>query len=323
MTTLICTGTMFSGWQSVTNAFESVESKQNPLKNELSALNAKICGQRFTDIEELNWGPFTPEEEHLNFASELISKTNETPIFVWADNNSSLLLDFWNAAAKDAKFLLFYSSPEYELSSYFKTNPFNAKEIERIIECWVTRLRAMLTFFMNNREHCLLVNVQTVKSEYGLFTQTIKEKFDLDSEHEPSVADMQPENFNLMEYVTATLMFENDTAAEIFDEVRSAATVIAGNDSNTRDIQARVEKLTPDFLNKVAQLTQFGNDFKKISDELTMTNLQLHQTQEELEFFYLSERDTATLNEQYVDFLNNDPLIRLARLARVSETSEQ
>ena len=110
--------------------------------------------------------------------------------------------------------------------------------------------------------------------------------------------------------------------SELFDEVRSAATVIDDNAMSLQGVQSRAENLIPAILEKINHHEQFETDLKHLAEELTNTSLQLHQTQKELEHYYLKERETSAFFEKYIEQIGQKPVLKLARLVRLSENSK-
>ena len=319
---LICSGSLFSHWQIVHDQNMQAGSPHHVFYAELTALNAEICREQMPGAHELNWKPFSPDESYTRKAIQLLSSAQNEPQLAWADSNSSLLLNFWHRACEDARFVLFYSSPEYELANYICEFSFDSSTINDVIDAWVVRTRAMLTFFMNARGKCLLVDAESAMRDPGELLRTINEVLGAGLTIPAKGNNQISKKSVLHEYFAATLLASNSVVAELYDEIRSAATLLNKETPILRDIQARTELLIPGFLTKISQLEQLESDLKQSSDELTMMALQLHQTQKELEFYYLTERDTAALNEKYVAFLNQNPLLKLARIARLNEPSE-
>ena len=125
MTTLICSGTLFSGWRDALKKLVPADSFELPTHTEISALAKEICQQQYPDMDELRWKPFTPDNKYINKAGQLLSSVKNEPLFTWADNNNCLYLNFCKTISEDVKFVLFYSSPEFELS--------NDKNLEKTI----------------------------------------------------------------------------------------------------------------------------------------------------------------------------------------------
>ncbi len=321
MTILICSGPLFSDWENIPEKYLLPGSSHHKINVELSALNTKICLEHMPGTENLNFRSFSPDQSYSQKAKQLLSFVQTEPQPVWADVNSCLILDFWQEVSEDTRFVLFFSSPEYELSNYLKNNLFDSSTVKSVIDAWKVRTRAMLTFFMNTRNKCLLVNVQSATRNPGNLIRKINETFDTCLTSAEKNSTHTPEESVMYKYLAATLLANNGAADELFNEACSTATQL-DDDFGLPDIQVRTALLVPNFLRQAGQQEKQKRALAQTADKLIMMELQLHQTQKELEFYYLKERDTATLNEQYLEFLNQNPLLKLARLARLNESPE-
>jgi len=323
MTTFICTGSLFSGWESIHNNYLLADSSLHPVCVELSAFSAKIFQEQASGTDQLNWKPPCLDNHHSKEAKLLLSTVQCEPPLMWADTSSCLFLDFWQKVSEDVRFVLFYSSPEFELSKYIQKHSYDPSTVKSVVDAWIVRTRSMLTFFMKFRSTSLLIDVQSAMGNPGKLISTINDVLDTEL-NEPARKNYFPQNDSVLyEYFAATLLADNDNVSDLFDEVRSTATILEKDVPELRDIRSRTELLIPDFLKKIDIQKQLETDLTLASDKLTMMGLQLHQTQKELESYYLKERDTAVLNEKYLKFLNQDSLLKLARLARLSESSDQ
>jgi hypothetical protein len=318
MITLICTGTLFSDWRRIQDQLFQHKTENLPISVELTKLSVKICKEHFHNPNELSWAAFSPDDTYLNKAKRIMSSLENNSFYAWADTNSCLSLNFWQAAANDAKFLLFYSSPEHELSKYIHSHPFDEKEIEGVIAAWETRTRAMFTFFMNNREQCLLVNVESAGSESGPFVQKLNEQFDLDLEPGSAVDSQRSGSSALMEYLATTLLLNNQFVSEIYDEVRSAATVLRRQDKSIPGIEERSKSLINAYLHELAALMHLATSRQELEDELSLGQLQIEQMAEELEFYVQKNREQENITRVFADYLGNDPLLKVARKVRLS-----
>jgi len=351
MTTLICSGTLFSDWQNVTKALVPADSSRLSVHTEITILAKEICQQQFPGMDELDWTTFSPDKKHTDQANQLLSSIENEPLYIWDNGNSSLYLDFWKSTAEGAKFVLFYSRPELELSNYIENHPFEMSRVEKTIDAWVIRTRAMLTFFMNNRDRCLLVSVQTAGSENESFIQALNKQFGLDLEAEPLTTPLLNNNSVLIEYLATTLLLKNRYVSELYDEVRSAATVISNQDKTISGIEDRGKSLINEFLNETATYKQLNktqpiledelslskhqinqmqeeleNYFKQMNevqpeleDELSLSKLQINQMQEELEYYFRKSIEQEKITNTMADYLSNDPLLKLARHARQTQ----
>ena len=321
MTILICSGPLFADWKKCHLSHVLMDSLNHPKSAELSALNRKICEHQWPEKEELAWAPFSPDQTYLSEAKQLLDSDKDSS-FVWIDNDSCLLLDFWNNASGNTKFALFYSSPEFELANYIKDYSYDATETQGFIENWIRRNRAMLSFFMRNRETCLLFDLETANKAPINLVKIINNAFNTELLDVNRKNKQRIEDVDLYEYLAATILNKNDMVSELFDEIRSAATVIGSEAPILLDIEARTEKLIPAFLEKINQYENTAIGSMQLPEVLANAQLQLYQAQKELEHFYLKERDTAIFFEQFVENIYQKQFLNIARVARLSENTK-
>jgi len=316
MTTLICTGTLFSEWQHVLESQVPGAASRLPAQAELNSYSEALCQQQYPETDELTWKSFSPDEKDTDNARQLFSAINSESLFIWADANSSLYLDLWLSIDSDSRFIMFYANPEYELSNYINTHNFNTRDIEKVISAWTTRTRAMFTFFMNNRGRCLLVNVQDANSDGRLLVKLLNEKFGFDLQTDSPDAGEEAENFALLDFLATTLLLNDDSVSELFDEVRSVATVISRQDKAIADIQVRNRSLINTFLDEVTEFKRVTKSQKALKNEQSLNHLQISQLVEELEFYFKKCKEQENVNNTFAKYLSNDPLLKLARHAR-------
>jgi len=316
MTTLIFTGSLFSDLDHTLEKYGVVDNIYHPMRSELSELCAEICKQRYPNTDPLAQVPFSPNDAHLEKARRHFCSVGEEQVVAWKDNNTCLMLDFWQAAASDAKFVLLYTSPEHELANCIEKNEYDVSPIEDVIEAWAIRTRAMLNFFMNNREYSVLVNINWVGTTNGQLTDVLNKHFDLDLDNATTTAANSPDRSALLQYLATTLLLENESVSELYDEVRSAATVVSGFDQTIPDIEERSTSLVSAFLDEVSAFKQLTELQQESRDELSLKQLQLDQLAEALEHYFQKSHEQVQHVSAMVTYLGNDPLLNIARQAR-------
>ena len=190
------------------------------------------------------------------------------------------------------------------------------------MQAWLVRTKVMLAFFMNNRSQCLLVNLQSADSERHLFVQLLNERFRLQIDRNASAAKNRSGNLALVEYLAASLLRDNELVSELYDEVRSAATVIGEQDASLENTQSRSRSLIGAFLNETTsyeQLTksyrQLSESHKELENDLSLKQLQINQLKEELEYYFKSRQEQRDI---FTNYLASDSLLNVARQARMS-----
>jgi len=316
MTTLICSGTLFSDWINPLKKHLHADSFRHPVIDEISILRQEICEKQFSGSDELDWKPFTPDNKFQNKACQLLSSVENESLFTWADHSISLFLNFWKTTNEDVKFVLFYSSPEFELSNYISTHTFEDSYVNKIIDAWTIRTRAMLSFFMNNRDRCLLISMQSLDSGDGSFIKTLNEQLNIDLESNPPVSAQSNKNSPLIEYLATTLLLKNQYVSELYDELRSAASLISVQDKSMTSIEGRNKSLISAFLSEVTVYEQLSDTQPKLEDELSLSQLQINQMAEELECYFKKNNEQQKMVNTMAEYLGGDPLLKIARQVR-------
>ncbi len=295
------------------------DTSQSPVYAGISTLAEEICEQQFSQADALSWQTFIPASGYKLQATQLLSSLENEALFAWGNDHSCLYLDFWNAINPDVRFLLFYCSPEYELSGYISSHPFDMSRVEQVLAAWITRTRAMLAFFMCNRDCSLLLNVQSAASAPDAFVQSLEHHFQIDFGCEPATADARPTRFALIEYLATTLLLKNKLVAELYDEVRSAATQIDAQDRSMAGIEERSKALINAFLAEVTASTQRLDAESRLEQELASSQLQINQMADELEYYFKNSIEQEKIANTLVEYLSDNPSLKIARQVRQAE----
>ena len=230
-----------------------------------------------------------------------------------------MLLDFWLRTAEDTKFLLFFASPEDELANFILNNGYCIDGYKNALGAWAIRTRAMQVFYMSNRDRCLLLNTKSANRNPERFVRLSSEILDIKLARPGVITQLMEQDHYYLQFLTATLLVGEDVISELYDEVRSAATVLDDNDLSMKDAKSRSEDLIPLSLKALQQNNLEAAEKMALAEELEATKLHIVQIQQELEFFYLKERNTCDINRKYASYLAQDPLLRLTRVLRTND----
>lgn len=340
MSILFCTGTLFSKWQELTTTIKSSNPSVCHENIDLFALANRICQQQHPELDELSRKPFHVDDHYLEDARRLMSDKLDESVLIWSANDICLNLDFWKDANNDAKFLLFFSSPEFDLSNYINEHPFDASQIDKVINAWVYRTRAMLTFFMNNRDQSILVSIQACGADHAVFKAVLDKLTELDLTITPRPTSTKGESSALIEYLATSLLLNNRQVSDLYDEARSAATLITEVDKSIPGIEDRNSALIPAFLAEISAHEQLVDSQSNLNDKLSISHLQINHVQEELEYYFNKSKvqekkhiqqtekfvnlETEILNLKYScktmsDYLSNDQLLKIAQQVRQTQ----
>lgn len=314
MLTLICSGTLYSNWQSTLKQQLPNNSSEHPAYAKLTTLSENICRQQFRDSEEFLWKSFTPSSKYTDKTRNQLPDVEDAPLFVWADKNCNLFLDYWKAITNNVKFLLFYSSPERELGNYLFKHPYDAHTHENVLKAWAVRTREMHAFFMKNRDRCLLVNAQCAESSQGALVKALNQHFDL--ELKPQNVPFVKTPSVLVEFLATSLLLNNHYISEIYDDVCSSATLISKQEKQILDIEDRNIELIGAFVDEVKANVKLNDKHAELEEELCLYRLQKDQITEELEYYFDKNIEQENLASTMANYLSTDPLLSVARQVR-------
>jgi hypothetical protein len=316
MTILLCTGSLSPISSEILKTGILKPSRRLPVYQQLIAQCRDICQHHAPRENELSWVPFTPGADYLEPVHELLSSLDSASVFAWTDNNCSLFLDYWKACSEDIRFVLFYSRPEHELSQYIQYEGYDSSVMESVIESWRVRTRAMLTFYMNNRDRCILVNERSIAASYDSLIQALNDRFEVELPRKSKEPQTHFVISPLIEFFAATLLLNRHEISDIFDEVRSVATLIGDEDTSIGAVEKRIESLKEHFLDEVERFEQLTDRHTRLEDDLGICTLQIDQLTEELEQYFKAASELENEATVMADYLENDPLLKMARHAR-------
>lgn len=287
---------------------------------QLSEISTEIINQYWPRTSPLLRKPVRPEQTLRERVTAIEAVKDFGKNMIWSDTESSLYLDFWRESLFDAKFMLFYSSPERELANFFESTLFDIDVVNDVISAWIVRLQAMLAFYSNNNKECLLVNTTSVFKENNRFLACFNE-FSKDSfTFVEDFAESVPKSGVLDEFLATAFLLNNDTVSEIYVELCSKTTVIAETDKIIVDIITRNSSLLKDSLEESRVSNNLLQANKTANQQLELTNIHLQKLQQELEFYYGEYQELTNLRDKMKLFMTENRLLRLVRLARVANS---
>lgn len=136
---------------------------------------------RSQNLNEIGWtlqGEIDIENEYVEKAKEIISKSSQSKTWGWKDPRTTLFLDFWVDLLPDANFLLIYRSPwEVVDSLYRRGDGAFLEQPELAVKMWMHYNHKILDFYERFPERCLLVSVYSIANKTESFINAINAKF--------------------------------------------------------------------------------------------------------------------------------------------------
>lgn len=128
---------------------------------------------------QLTPGQFTTSERDL--ALSLIEQRQTYSLWGWKDPRTALMLEFWHNLLPNARYIFIYRHPlEVTLSLVRRGTDIEALAAPQIgLQAWQTYNRALLDFYQQHPENCILANVHGLVADIDSFVNLAVEKFGL------------------------------------------------------------------------------------------------------------------------------------------------
>jgi hypothetical protein len=118
------------------------------------------------------------EEQYIQKAKEIISKSSRSPMWGWKDPRTSLFLDFWVDLLPNANFILIYRSPWEVIDSlYRRGDPIFLEQPELAVKIWMHYNKRILEFYDKFTKQCFLVSIYSIVERTQAFINGINAKF--------------------------------------------------------------------------------------------------------------------------------------------------
>jgi hypothetical protein len=174
----------------------------------------------------------------------------------------------------------------------------------------------MLSFFMRNRDRAILVNVQSAAASPLSVGHRLKQNLQVSAEVTvPGDTDTVSESV-LLEYLSGSLLTDHLEASELYDEIRSAGTVLRDSDTTIVSAKERNDERVPEFLQEVETCEALKQDYQGLKNELALSKLSHAQAAEELELYAEKYKVLKSKSDSLADYLRFDPLLRISHRLR-------
>ncbi len=178
-------------------------------------------------------------EHFIGQARDLIENNQALPVWGWKDPRTTLFLDFWAELLPQARFIFIHRSPWEVIDSLYRRGSLGDEifvdKPEFAIELWASYNRALLDFYNNNKDKCLLYNLNTIAVAPELLIKGIEHKFafgldNVENLYDESLINKQisqhrlalineyfPETFELYEHLNqiSDIPYETEPVGEI------------------------------------------------------------------------------------------------------------
>ena len=216
-------------------------------------------------------------------ALDLLLGNIEQDFWGWNDPQSLFLLEYWQSIEPSLKYILVYSAPQTSIAANFKDKSITKEILQQEATRWTNYHKAIAQFYIKNPESAILVHADQVASDYPQFIGSVSKLIDQPiAKREP--ADFQESNqqTNKTDLILAqSLIKPLDHLQDSYEALQAIAS-----------LPFKPQKKS---LNLYLAAWNDLHDPKKINvsdieEENELLLLQLHQVQEELQYYFLENQ---------------------------------
>ncbi|WNC71306.1 hypothetical protein RGQ13_14400 [Thalassotalea psychrophila] len=222
---------------------------------------------------------------------------------VWVASNDLHNLYSSSEEKDDIKFILFFNSPECTLSLL---EPEKIDRNDNVFPDWIEITNELLNFYLSNMKNTILVNVASCINKPHSLIDIVNTKFGSKLQHRLSSEELKSKThefslnqlFETKQSVSMNSLFDNDLIQEVYEKIVSAADLVTDIDESTFESRAKLhaEKSVTELAtlqHKSVKNTEFESHVSELTSENEIALLQIHQLQEELEFYFIKSQSTA------------------------------
>jgi hypothetical protein len=190
----------------------------------------------------------TPDRKWDRPAIDIFNANDNHPLWLWADENSIQVLDYWLKFDASTLFVLVHTSPHLALVAALEDGNNTLLALETVLQQWFSRTQAMLNFHLRHPNRSVFIESLQASSEPGIHVQALAKHWQLPLQPtEISSAYTAAEQY-LELYIATNLLQRHPHAAELHNEVRARLLITSA--PNTVGTSPVLDQVLADLLVK-------------------------------------------------------------------------
>lgn len=238
-------------------------------------------------------------------AAELVITNSAQENWGWCDPRNVHFLDFWREFDPRARFLLVYISPSQHIATSLNGNN-EQIDLESLLQEWALYHEALITFFREFPDRCLLVNVECfsvspielsrkLRKEFGIQTRRVNE---LGEFPVSALSQLIAAEFDLFDRRENDLWAELEASASIVPSggatakdrrIRAALSELRSVSQNELDVErltaenetlsCRISQLNDEHSRSYSRLQEFQSRIEELNRELQQEDEKIERLQ--------------------------------------------
>lgn len=316
MKVLLCTGSPHSGYEQVFELLvQAGVAKAQPVSR--AALTPQLLQTQLLRSQEVDLtypsqlNQVKPGQLWAQLAADLFLANISSAVWGWADNQSTVLMDFWQDFDPQVRLVLVYSTPQDYLAQVLDLAlPPTLQAVATALDQWTLWNSALLRYYYRHPARCVLVNSQQAVEQPQALLDALATQWQLTGLN-ASAASHAPTYGHLQFHLVNELIDPQHAALGLNQELDGAA-LLPSSASANRQGDATPNAAWSDWAGMRAQLAELAHSNAKLianiadstraraeleaqladrEHESELLLLQLHEVQEELEHYFLLHQE--------------------------------
>lgn len=215
--------------------------------------------------------PLKPGRAWDQLAIDIFYANDNHPLWLWADENSVHVLDYWLEFDANTQFVLMHTSPHLALVAALEEGNNTLVALETVLQTWCTHTQAMLNFHLRHPDRSVFIESSQASSEPSIYVQALAKHWQLPLQPAKTTSAREAADQYMELYLVTNLLQRHPHAAELHNEIR--ARLLITSVPNTFDTPPVLDQVLTDLLVKRRELLSVHSTNHELEQRLH-TNVQ-------------------------------------------------
>ncbi len=281
----------------------SVSQRQSMSPEEISHALLERAGIKSDSYQELE--PHDPGLVWRDLALDLLLANRKKLLWGWYDPNAVHFLDYWKNADSAVEFVLIFSSPAFAFASALEFAGKAEDAKLELIKSWKKYNAELLRFYQRNVERCHWIDMDSLPVNPDYWVRKLLK--DAEGGLPVEAPDKRPSP--LYQLLALDLLQDYSDVRDLYEEIQSLANGLSGSRGDLEDRRRLASQALSTLSGSASQTSRISDgQAQELREENELLLLQLHQVQEELEYYFLQSQGKTASHPFSTGFVDKNQL---------------
>lgn len=164
--------------------------------------------------------------DHL--ALDIFYANQNSPVWFWADVNSTAFLEYWVEFDQNTTFVLIYTSPQDALIKALHNGKETLLALEEVIQEWCDRTQTLLRFHLRHPDRSALIDGALALTQSSSYVNILTDQWQLPLQNAELPSSENIPNQHLDSYLIRHLLQHHPKVADLHNEVQARLVILTG-----------------------------------------------------------------------------------------------